>query len=88
MYKVYFDMNTETQQTISTSDIVLAATLKIKGFTLNRIEKNGNKGVFIFEGVDSGVVQDYDLGKCLVEPVAFNNAIKALTTATRRMIQS
>ncbi len=81
-------MNTETQQTISTSDIVLAATLKIKGFTLNRIEKNGNKGVFIFEGVDSGVVQDYDLGKCLVEPVAFNNAIKALTTATRRMIQS
>ena len=78
-------MNKDTQQAISTSDIVLAATLKIKGFTLRRIEKNGNKGVFIFEDVDSSVVKDYDLGKCLVEPVAFNNAIKALTTATRRM---
>ena len=74
----------DTKQTISTSDIVLAATLKVKGFILNRIEKTGNKGVFVFDDVDSEIVSDYDLGKCLIEPVAFNNAIKALTTATRR----
>jgi len=79
-------MSNTSRQTISTSDIVLAATLKVKGFVLNRIEKNGNKGIFIFDDVEVSVVEDYDLGKCLVEPIAFNNAIKALTTATRRIV--
>ena len=79
-------MSNTPRQTISTSDIVLAATLKVKGFVLNRIEKNGNKGIFIFDDVEVPVIEDYDLGKCLVEPIAFNNAIKALTTATRRIV--
>lgn len=79
-------MSNTPRQSISTSDIVLAATLKVKGFVLNRIEKNGNKGIFIFDDVDVSVVADYDLGKCLVEPISFNNAIKALTTATRRIV--
>ncbi len=79
-------MSNTSRQTISTSDIVLAATLKVKGFILNRIEKNGNKGIFIFDDVEVAVIEDYDLCKCLVEPIAFNNAIKALTTATRRIV--
>lgn len=79
-------MSSTQQQAISTSDIVLAASLKVKGFILNRIEKNGNKGIFIFDEVDLQIIEDYDLGKCLIEPVAFNNAVKALTTATRRII--
>ena len=79
-------MSNTSRQEISTSDIVLAATLKVKGFILDRIEKNGNKGIFIFDDVEVSVVEDYDLGKCAVEPVAFNNAIKALTTATRRIV--
>ena len=79
-------MSNTSRQTISTSDIVLAATLKVKGFVLNRIEKNGNKGIFIFDDVEVSVIEDYDLGKCLVEPISFNNAIKALTTATRRIV--
>ncbi len=79
-------MSNTPRQTISTSDIVLAATLKVKGFVLNRIEKNGNKGIFIFDDVEVSVIEDYDLGKCLVEPISFNNAIKALTTATRRIV--
>ena len=79
-------MSSSPKQTISTSDIVLAATLKVKGYPLDRIEKTGNKGNFVFENVDTTTIEDYDLGKCQVEPVAFNNAIKALTTATRRMV--
>ena len=79
-------MGNTPKQTISTSDIVLAATLKVKGFVLNRIEKNGSKGIFIFDNVEASVIEDYDLGKCLIEPIAFNNAIKALTTATRRIV--
>lgn len=71
---------------IETSDIVLAASLKVKGYKLDRIEKQGNRGIFCFADVDDEVLNEFDLGKSLVEPVSFNNAIKALTTATRRII--
>jgi hypothetical protein len=64
----------------------LAAALKVRGYKLNHIEKVGNKGIFFFDDVDDTVINDYDLGNLLVEPVAFNSAIKALTTASRRMI--
>lgn len=74
-----------TQRHIETSDIVLAAALKVKGFKLDRIDKQGNRGVFCFADVDNEVLSEFDLGKCLVEPQTFNNAIKALTTATRRI---
>lgn len=71
---------------IETSDIVLAASLKVKGYKLDRIEKQGNRGIFCFADVDELVLNEFDLGKSMVEPVLFNNAIKALTTATRRII--
>lgn len=71
---------------IETSDIVLAASLKVKGYKLDRIEKQGNRGIFCFADVDEDVLSEFDLGKSTVEPVSFNNAIKALTTATRRII--
>lgn len=71
---------------IETSDIVLAASLKVKGYKLDRIEKQGNRGVFCFADVEESALTEFDLGKALVEPISFNNAIKALTTATRRII--
>jgi hypothetical protein len=71
---------------VETSDIVLAATLKVKGQKLDRIEKQGNKGIFCFLDVEEQLLTEFDLGNAEVEPVAFNNAIKALTTATRRII--
>ncbi|MEM2159667.1 MAG: DUF5659 domain-containing protein [Candidatus Nitrosotenuis sp.] len=73
-----------TEKLFNTQDIVLAAALKVKGLKLHHIEKTGNKGTFFFEAVDDEIVQLYDLGQLLVEPVAFNNAIKALTTSVRR----
>jgi hypothetical protein len=73
-------------KTIETQDIVLAASLKVLGYQLDHLEKVGNKGIFFFSGVDEAVITDYDLGKLLVEPVAFNSAIKALTTASRRSL--
>lgn len=71
---------------IETSDIVLAATLRVKGYKLDRIEKQGSRGIFCFADVDESVLLEFDLGKCAVEPISFNNAIKALTTATRRIV--
>lgn len=68
----------------STTDIVLAAYLKTKNYRLVEIVKNGNKGTFIFAGVDESVIDEYDLGQASVEPKSLNYEIKALTTAARR----
>jgi hypothetical protein len=68
-----------------TTDIILAACLKLNDYDMVMIEKEGNKGTFVFADVDTGFVTEYDLGKTRVEPVAFNNAIKQLTTSVRRM---
>jgi len=71
-------------QEYSTSDIILAACLKLEGYQLIRIEKTNNKGTFIFENVQKQLIEDFDFGKLCVEPVAFNQAIRSLTTAVRR----
>ncbi len=68
-----------------TTDIILAACLRLNDYDMVMIEKEGNKGTFVFADVDLDFVTDYDLGKVQVEPVAFNNAIKQLTTSVRRM---
>lgn len=73
-------------QDIETSDIVLAATLKVKGYRLDRIAKDGKRGVFCFTDVDTEVLNEFNLGQSLVEPVSLNNAVKALTTATKRIL--
>lgn len=72
--------------TYSTQDIVLAAALKVLGFKMDHIDKVGNKGTFFFIDIDDTVLEDFDLGNLKVEPIAFNMAIKALTTATRRQV--
>jgi hypothetical protein len=74
------------KKSIETQDIVLAATLKVLGYRLDTIEKIGNKGIFFFNDVDESVITDYDLGNLKVEPISFNSAIKALTTASRRTL--
>lgn len=74
------------KRSIETQDIVLAASLKVLGYRMDTIQKVGNKGIFFFSDVDESVINDYDLGNLRVEPVAFNSAIKALTTASRRIL--
>lgn len=68
-----------------TTDIVLAAYLRLSGCEMVGIEKQGQKGTFVFNNVPEMLISNYDLGKAQVEPVAFNNAIKQLTTSVRRM---
>lgn len=71
-----------------TTDIVLAASLRVHGYKMKTIEVTGSRGTFVFDNVDNDFLLEYDLSKCLVEPVAFNNAIKQLTTSVRRMTQT
>lgn len=67
-----------------TTDIVLAAYLRLCGCEMVEIEKQGQKGIFVFNNVPEILISTYDLGKAQVEPVAFNNSIKQLTTSVRR----
>lgn len=79
-------METNTISVYKTSDIVLAACLKVNGYELSTIEKmTMTKGNFVFTNVPQSFIKQYDLGKVLVEPVAFNNAVKQLTTSARRI---
>ena len=72
---------------IETTDIVLAAYLKLCGCALSSIEMDDKKkGIFCFTNVDEKVLIDYDLGQAQVEPIAFNNIIRTLTRATRRLM--
>lgn len=68
-----------------TTDIVLASYLRLNKCTMLRIEKVGQKGTFVFKDVPEDLITAFDLGNAAVEPVAFNNAIKQLTTSVRRM---
>ena len=70
-----------------TTDIILAACLRLRDYEMTEIELSGSKGTFIFNDVDDEFIHEYDLGKCVVEPVAFNNMVKQLTTSVRRMTQ-
>jgi len=66
-----------------TTDIVLAAVLKMCGAELIDIIVTNKKGNFIFANINDEFLQDYFLGKTRVEPIAFNNALKQLVTAVR-----
>jgi hypothetical protein len=69
---------------LETTDIVLAAYLKVQGYKMTEISKNGSKGTFVFSSIPEKVINEYDLGQSKVEPKALNYEIKALTTAARR----
>ena len=69
-----------------TSDIVLAASLKVEGFHLSSVELQGTKGIFIFESVEQDFLDRFDLGQVTVEPSTFHNAVKQLTTIVRRKL--
>jgi hypothetical protein len=69
----------EQETNYKTSDLYLAAFLKLKGFKMS-VEKNKNKAIFIFEKTDelTVLVNDYlnEGGSC--EPLLYTNSIKNL----------
>lgn len=73
-------------ETYKTNDIILASTLKLKGYPIVDIQRHGNIGTFVFHDVEDKHIKEFDLGQSLVEPLQFNNTIKSLTTAVRRLV--
>lgn len=70
----------------TTSDIVLAAALRLKGKPLDRILiHEGRRGMFVFKNIDDELIDLVSMGKVLVEPFAFHAEIKHLTTVIAQM---
>lgn len=67
-----------------TSDIVLAAVIRLTGYELEEIYLDGNRGTFVFKGPHESLIQSFDYGQCRVEPAAFHDMVKQLTAAVRR----
>lgn len=69
----------EQETNYKTSDLYLAAFLKLKGFKMS-VEKNRNKAIFTFEKTDELIVlvNDYlnEGGSC--SPLLYTNSIKNL----------
>lgn len=70
---------------MKTTNIILATTLKLYGYELEDIEIDGNRGTFVFKGVDDTIITNFNLAKCLVEPLQFNSVLRQLTTSVKRM---
>lgn len=70
---------------VETTDICLAASLRLHGYPLDSIRREDRRGTFVFLDVDVDLVTKYTLGQLLVEPNAFNGAIKFLTMAVKRV---
>ena len=76
--------------TYGTSDIVLAASLKMHGAQLQRISitslpSGAKRGVFHFADINDEDLFAFDAGNFMVEPISFNSEIRALNASIRRM---
>ena len=77
----------EIYKEYATTDITLAAVLIENQNTLDRIQVQGNKGIFHFLAVEKSFLENYDTRKIMVEPITFHAAIKNLTTAVKRLVK-
>jgi hypothetical protein len=80
-------MSQEIYAEYATTDIILAAVLVENQNTLDRIQVQGNKGIFHFLNVEKQLLLDFDTRKVMVEPIAFHTAIKNLTTGVKRLVK-
>lgn len=76
------------ENTYETTDITLASVLRLNNIPLNHIDIQGSKGTFVFddEPLVSNLVEQYNLGQIRVEPVAYHNMIRTMTTSVRNSI--
>lgn len=71
-----------------TSDLHLASFLRLNGYNLDNIVIFERRGEFHFHDVNQELVDQYFLEQTTVEPIAFMNAVRSLSTAVRRNIDN
>lgn len=73
-------------ETYETSDITLAAALRVSDIQLDRIVLTEKKrGIFCFVNIPFEILEKYDLQQLQVEPFAFHQMIIKLSTAVKRL---
>jgi len=71
-----------------TSDMPLIAFLRLKGYTVQKIEKvNDYKAEFIFIDVDRQLLEDFNTDKTLVEPRHFASIMHQQMQSAKRKIR-
>ena len=69
-----------------TTDLVLAATLRIYDIVLDNMTMVDKKrAVFYFNNVPDDLLMKFDTQQLSVEPIAFHNAVVALSNAIKRL---
>jgi len=74
-----------------TTDLVLAATLRLNDNEMTHIELSGaqrTRGIFHFKDVDSEFLDAFRDGAVRVEPAEYHFMTRRLTDAIRRMVES
>lgn len=69
-----------------TTDIVLAACLKMLGFEMESIEVEGRRGTFVFANIPESTIMEFNCGKIRVDPVSFHGMLRQLSTSDNRQI--
>lgn len=70
-----------------TTDIVLAACLKLDLHSLECIEVVGRRGTFVFKEVSEKFINEFNCGRVRVDPVAFHGMLRQLSTSVNRQIE-
>ena len=73
-------MNTDLFKTI---DLNLAAWLNYQGKELLFIEKEGNRGTFVFGAIEPALLKEYNSSAARVEPKKFGTITRHLTRCVR-----
>ena len=71
-----------------TTDIVLAAVLKMQGYQIQSIEVEGRRGTFIFVDIDKSALDEFNYDGVRVEPKEFHNCIRNFTATINRMVNN
>lgn len=70
----------------STSDLALAAFLKISGVRIKEWnKKQGKRAEIVFKNVNRDLVRQFNEAQALVEPIDFSSAMRQLTQIARRV---
>lgn len=69
-----------------TTDIVLAACLKLHGSELQKIVCRGKQGTFVFVNIDPDLIDAFNCGRLSVEPVQFHGMVRQLSASVVRQI--
>ena len=72
----------------NTTDLPLAAFLRINGYKLIEVRSKGQKGEFVFKDVPRQLLNDYNADNCVVEPKLFSSVMRQMVQSAKRISEN